>query len=64
LNGFCAVGGPDEGYILLGQCREGFRNIGKAMDKGALIAEDAKCALDLLDGGKLLGPSGEAISFC
>jgi hypothetical protein len=63
LNGGHAAWGPDEGCVLLCQFCEGFGNISKSSDKGALIAKDAKRAVDLFDCGKLFGPSGQTVMF-
>jgi hypothetical protein len=63
LNGGCVAWGPDKGGILLCQLCQRLGDISEASDKGSLIAKDTEHALDLLNGGKLLRPSGQAIAF-
>jgi hypothetical protein len=58
LNGGCTAWGPGEGCILFCEFSERFGNIGETSDEGSLVAKDTKCAVDLLDGGKLVRPSG------
>jgi hypothetical protein len=64
LNGCGASWGPSEGYVLLCKFGERFGNIGKAADKGALVTEHPKCAVDLFYSTKLFWPSGQTIAFC
>jgi hypothetical protein len=63
LNGCHAVGGPDEGYILLCEFGQRLSDVGKASDKWALVAEHTECAMNLLHSGQLFWPGGQAVMF-
>jgi hypothetical protein len=63
LDGGSTMGGPDKQALLFGEFSEWFGNISETMNKGALIPEDAEHTMDLLYGGELFRPSGEAILF-